>query len=73
MWSFFPPHLTSSQAILQVKMDKASNQMIASTVGWLGFYKCDHIKFGLMNASATFHRLVETCLGDLQSIGVSSI
>ena len=39
---------------------------MAFTVGPLGFYKCDHMAFGLVNTPATFQRLIETCLGDLQ-------
>ena len=50
----------------QVKMDEASKPLIAFTVGLLGFYKCDHLPFGLVNAPDTFQRLMEMCLDDLQ-------
>ena len=49
----------------QVEMDKMSKQLIAFTVGPLGFYKCERMPFGLTNAPATFQRLVESCLGHL--------
>ena len=39
---------------------------MAFTVGLLGFYKCEHMPFRLVNAPATFQELVETCLSDLQ-------
>ena len=50
----------------QVEMDEASKPLMAFTVGPLGFSKCDLMHFRLVNAQATFHRLMGTCLGDLQ-------
>ena len=50
----------------QAKMDEASKPLVTFTIGPLGFYKCDYMPFGKVNAPATFQRLMETCLGDLQ-------
>ena len=50
----------------QVKMDDASIPLMVFTVGLLEFYKCDCMPFGMVNAPATFQRLRETCLHDLQ-------
>ena len=50
----------------QIAMDEASKQYTAFTVGNLGgFFKCEHMSFGLCNAPATFQRLMENCLGEL--------
>ena len=38
----------------QIRMDEASKQYTAFTVGKLGFFKCDRMPFGLCNALANF-------------------
>ena len=50
---------------LQVKMDEESKPLTAFTVGLLGFSECKRMPFGPTNTPATFQRLMETCLGDL--------
>ena len=49
----------------QVEMDEESKALTAFTVGSLGFYECERMPFGLINASATFQHLMESCLGEL--------
>ena len=50
----------------QVEMDETSKPLMAFTVGPLGFYECDHMPFRLVNALATFQRLMGTCFSDFQ-------
>ena len=52
----------------QIRMEEASKQYTAFTVGNLEFFECDHMPFGLCNAPATFQRLMQNCLGELNLI-----
>ena len=45
-------------------MDEALKQYIIFTVGNLGSFECEHMPFGLSNATATFQRLMQKCLGE---------
>ena len=49
----------------QIMMDEDSKQYTAFTLGNLGFFKCKRMPFGLCNAPATFQRLMQSCLGEL--------
>ena len=46
-------------------MDEESKQYTAFTLGNLGFFKCKRMPFGLCNAPATFQRLMQSCLVEL--------
>ena len=52
----------------QIKMEEASKQYTAFTVGNLGFFKGDHMPFGLCNMPVTFRQLMQNCLGELNLI-----
>ena len=49
----------------QVPMDEESKQYTAFTLGSMGLYECESMPFGLCNASPTFQRLMQNCLGEL--------
>ena len=52
----------------QIKMEEVLKQYTTFTVGNLGFFKCDHMPFGLCNMLATFQWLMQNCLGELNLI-----
>ena len=52
----------------QIKMEEAWKQYTAFTVGNLGFFGYDHMPFWLCNVPATFQRLMQNCLGELNLI-----
>ena len=49
----------------QVELTEESKPYTAFTCGPLGFFECEKMPFGASNAPATFQRLIENCLGDL--------
>lgn len=49
----------------QVSMKEEDKQKTAFSVGPLGFYEANRMPFGLTNAPATFQRLMERCMGEL--------
>lgn len=49
----------------QIEIDEADKAKTAFTVGPLGFFECNRMAFGLTNAPATFQRLMEHCMADL--------
>ena len=46
-------------------MAEESKQYTAFTLGIMGLFECDRMPFGLSNAPATFQRLIQNCLGEL--------
>ena len=49
---------------LQVELEEEVKPLTAFTMGPLGFWECERMSFGLNNVSATFQRLMESCLGE---------
>ena len=49
----------------QVPMAEESKQFTAFMLGGMGLFECDRMPFGLCNAPATFQRLMQNCLGEL--------
>ena len=62
-WLFSTMDLKSG--FWQVKMAKESQQYTAFTVGSMGVYEFLRMLYGLCNAPATFQRLMQNCLGEL--------
>ena len=58
-------HAWTKSGFWQIKMDEPSKQYTAFTVGNLGFFKCDCMPFGMCNVPATFQRLMQNCLREL--------
>ena len=49
----------------QVPMAEESKQFTAFMLGSMGLFQCDRMSFSLCNAPATFQRLLQNCLGEL--------
>ena len=49
----------------QVEMEEIHKERTAFTVGTLGLYEYQRMPFGLTNAPATYQRLIQQCLGNL--------
>ena len=65
-WTLLCPNL--KLGFWQIKMEEASKQYTAFTVGNLGFFKFDCMPFGLCNVLAMFQRLMQNCLSELNLI-----
>ena len=62
-WFFSTMDLKSG--FWQVKMSEKSRQYTAFTVGSMGIFEFLRMSYGLCNAPATFQRLMQNCLGEL--------
>ena len=51
----------------QIELDEQHKERTAFTVGPLGFYQYDRLPFGLCNAPATYQRMMEQVLDDLNN------
>lgn len=49
----------------QVEVNEEDKDKTAFQVGTMGFYEFNRMPFGLCNAPATFQRLMEKCMGDM--------
>ena len=49
----------------QIELEEEDKQKTAFQVGSLGFYEFNRMPFGLTNAPATFQRVMERCMGDM--------
>ena len=49
----------------QIAMDEVLKQYTAFTMGNLRFFECKCMSFGLCNAPATFQKLMQNCLGEV--------
>ena len=49
----------------QVEMEEVHKERSAFTVGSIGFFEYNKMAFGLTNAPATYQRLMQECLGDM--------
>ena len=49
----------------QLELEEEAKPLTAFTMGPLGLWECERMPFGLTNAPATFQRLMESCLGEL--------
>ena len=53
------------RGLWQVKVSEESRQYTAFTVGSMGVYEFLHMLYSLCNTPATFQRLMQNCLGEL--------
>lgn len=49
----------------QIEMAEEDKEKTAFQVNNLGFFECNRMPFGLCNAPATYQRLMERCMGDI--------
>lgn len=57
--------LDMKSGYFQVEVEEEHKERTAFTVGAMGFYEYNRMPFGLTNAPATYQRLMQECLGNL--------
>ena len=57
--------LDLKSGLWQIKIDKLLKQYTTFSVAKLGFFECNYMFFGLCKTPATFQRLMQNCLGEL--------
>ena len=64
-WAAYFSTFDLTSGFWQVPMAEESKQFTAFTLGSMGLFECNRMPFSLCNTPATFQRLMQNCLGEL--------